>query len=337
LFPQTAAASDAADLCPENFPSSIETVTHIDCFRVSSAQSDREDAEFLRLQREAECIAEPNSELIRSEIIVDRNGRFFASLTCRISLPVPEDTIACPDDSVEVYRAFNYLACKYFGTAANTEAMANASLLNDIVACESADPVGTVLASSVMVAESADDDEPFFFSELSCGFNIPAIDVFECPVGFEEQSRTEDLLRCEREDEGIIDLDSAIDLNAQVQSICTTTTASLGSVVNTEIFLDTSSNTFESEVDCEIALPRYGEFVDGEILRACDATCTEELEQVRPCINGSVGDPGCTEEESQIVVQTCNTGTRLDSACPLLGVPAANIIPFLLLDEEDSG
>lgn len=334
-FIPNAYAEDGSELCPENFPESLVTTAHVDCFRVTSSSFDREAVELLRLQREAECLAEPRSELIRSEIIITNNGRFQASLTCRINFVVPADTILCPDDSIETYRAFNYLACQYFGTASLSRAAATTALNNDVAACQAAQPAGQVLASAVLTSESADDEERFYFSSVACGFEIPAIDVFECPVGYQEQNRSEDLLECERVDEGIPSIDEATALSIQVQDICTTTTAGLGSVVEVETTLDESSGTFRSEVDCDISLPRFGEFVDGDVVRACDASCTEDLEQVRRCVNGNVGDPGCTENDTQILVRGCNTGTLRASACPIMGVPSANIVPLLLLQEED--
>lgn len=330
-----AQAEGGSDLCPENFPEALVTTGHVDCFRVTSTLSDRDAVELLRLQREAECLAEPRSELIRSEIIVRSNGQFQASLTCRINLVVPNDTILCPDGSVEVYRAFNFMACRYFGSASLTLGAANTALASDTSACLAAEPAGQVLSSAIQIAESADDDEPFFFTNVDCGFEIPAIDVFECPIGFDEEGRTEDELRCEREDFGLPDLEQANSLNDQVQAICTDTTAGLGSVEGAEISFDDSSDTFSLEVDCDIALPRFGEFSGDEVVRACDATCTEDIEQTRQCINGDIGDPGCTEAATQILVEDCNTGTLRTSACPVLGIPAANIVPLLLLDEED--
>ncbi len=337
FYTPSASAQEETGLCPENFREGIVTTGYVDCFRESSARSDREDAELLRLQREAECLAEPRSELLRSEIIVDRNGNFFASLTCRITIPVPAGTILCPEDTTEIFRAFDFLVCQYFGSASTNEAGANTALNEDIAACEAAPPGGTVLAATILSAESADDDEQFFFSDVSCGFNIPAVDIFECPVGFEEQNRTEDLLQCERKDEGLLDLASAIAINQQAQGICMTTTAGLGSVVFQQTELDTTTDpdTYMSEVDCDIALPRYGEYMDGDIVRACDATCTEDIEQTRRCINGQVGDPGCTEDDAQTITQDCNTGTDQSTACPIMGVPSGQIVPLLLLDEEE--
>jgi len=334
--PTISVAEGETGLCPENFSEGIVTVGFVDCFRVTSANSDRELVEILRLQREAECIAEPRSELIRSEILVDNSGRFFGSLTCRIGRVVPAGTISCPDDSVEVFRAFDTLVCEYFGAASENLSDATSALNADVAACVAAPPGGTVLTSSVRTIESADDDLPFFFTDLSCGFEIPALDIFECPVGFEEESRTETELECEREDEGILDLQGANELSAEVQSICQNTTAGLGRVTFAQADFDSSTQTFESEVECTISIPMYSSFIDGDIVRACDESCTEDLEQTRRCLNGgTIGGPGCTEPSTQIVTNACNTGTAINSACPLKGVPAGNIVPLLLFDEED--
>lgn len=334
--PTTAFAQTETGLCPPGFDEGVVTTGFVDCYRQSSQRSDREDAEFLRLEREAVCIAEPNSELISSEIIQASNGNFFARLICRIYRDVPSGTVLCPEGSEEVFRAFDSLVCRYFGSAANNMSAATAALDADASACEAAEPGGTVLDASIRFGTSA-DDEPFYYHDLACGFTIPVTDIFECPVGFEEEFRDDEMLICERFDMGIPSLAEAQTVSDNLQAICSDTTAGLGDVTRAEITADTSgTNTFFSLVECTINIPRYGEFQDGDIVRACDETCTLDLEQTRNCLNGGqIGQPGCSAPSSQIVELSCNTGTNLDSACPLLGVPSANIVPLLLIDEED--
>lgn len=336
LLPSASFAQEDTGLCPENFNEGIVTTGFVDCFRETSSRSNRADAEILRLQREAECIAEPRGSLIRSEILVDNNDNFFGSLTCRIGRVIPPNTILCPDGSIEIVRAFDTLACQYFGSAAESMAGAMTALNADTAACVAAPPGGNVLTSSVRIGESADDDELFFFTDLACGFDIPAVDVFECPIGFDERSRTETELECERVDVGLADMAQVDEVNASIQSICVATTAGLGSVVDSQVDFDTSTNTFRSEVDCNILIPRFGDFVDGDVIRACDESCTEDIEQTRMCLNGGVvGGPGCTASDTQIVTVKCNTGFDRSSACPVLGIPSANIVPLLLLDDDD--
>ena len=72
---------------------------------------------------------------------------------------------------------------------------------------------------------------------------------------------------------------------------------------------------------------------EGEVVRACDATCTRDIELSRECINGDVGDPGCEGPTTTQEVRDCNTG--LGGLCP---IDVETILPgalFLLLDEEE--
>ncbi|GGZ95946.1 hypothetical protein GCM10008090_00150 [Arenicella chitinivorans] len=330
-------ADEETGLCPENFTEGVVTTGYVDCFRTTGATSDREEAERRRLVREAECIAEPRSELIFSAVLSNSSGDFFPSLICRINRVVPAGTILCPDDSLEVYRAFDTLACEYFGSAANTMATAQQALAQDEAACL-AQSGGSVLVSAVRIAESQDDDELFYFTDLSCGFTIPPTDTFECPVGFEELSRDEDLLSCQRLDSGLPSETEANRVNQQVREICSATTGQLGSVVFSTVVVDTSFDqpAFTSGVECEINLPRYGDYVDGDILRACDATCTLDIQEVRPCLNGgTAGGPGCSGVATRTVTRRCNTGKDRDGLCPLKGVPESNVLPLLLLDDDE--
>jgi len=92
---------------------------------------------------------------------------------------------------------------------------------------------------------------------------------------------------------------------------------------------------FFSTVDCTINIPSFSEFDDQAVLRACDATCTEEVEQSRECLNGGdVGGPGCLGPGTQIIVRKCNTGPDPQGLCPLIVTPMTNVVPLLLLDED---
>ncbi len=335
--PHSVYAQEETGLCPDGFREGIVTTGYVDCFRESRSDSDLEEVELLQLEREAVCLATPNSELISSEITVDNNGRYTARLICRINRNVSPETVICPEPSLEVYRAFSNLICRFPGSAALTETDARAAQAEDEASCLAASPMGTIVDSSVRIFLSA-SDEPFYTSNVACGFTIPATDIFACPVGFEEDRRSEDLLECTRRDLGLPTMDEANLVNSNVRSICENNTAGLGVVENSEVQLNTTTglDDFFSIVECHISLPRYSDFQDGEIIRACDESCTEDIEQTRRCLNGgTVGGPGCSESDAQIVTQKCNTGTVLTSACPLLGVPSANIVPLLLLDDEE--
>lgn len=330
------AQEEDTGLCPDGYNEGIVETGFVECYRESTRRTDRADAEFDRLEREAVCLAEPRSAVTSSEIIQDSNGRYYSRITCTITRVVPADTVLCPADSDEIYRAFDTLVCQYFGSASITMPAAQAVLADNVTACSSASG-GTVINSRVFMAEGI-DDQVFFYSNLSCAFAIPATNVFECPVGFDERTRTEDMLECRRFDTDFATQAEASAAQDNVEQICTGTTAGLGTIGFTAVSPDTSvqPNTFFSEVNCLINLPRYGEFRDDQIVRACDATCTEDIQQIRNCLNGGVvGGPGCIEPDTQIITEDCNTGTDINSACPVLGIPAANIVPLILLDDEE--
>ena len=58
----------------------------------------------------------------------------------------------------------------------------------------------------------------------------------------------------------------------------------------------------------------FSPFVFTRVIRACDATCTEDLELVRECINGEVGEPGCEGSLTMLETLDCNTGSA--GLCP---------------------
>jgi len=179
------------------------------------------------------------------------------------------------------------------------------------------------------------DDIPFFFTSLACGIEIDPVDVIECPYSFEEIDRDEDELLCSSRADGFETNAEAIAENMQAQSICTGTTAGLGTVREFFTGVSTSDSLFFSNVECLIRIPSYGEFEDSSIVRACDETCTEGVEQTRICLNGGeVGGPGCVESDTQTIDRKCNTGTNADGLCPLIITPNT-VVPFLLDDDEE--
>ena len=259
------------------------------------------------------------------------SGNYFARLICRVNRQVAPGTLLCPDDSQEVFRAFDTLLCNYFGDAHETVQQGNDALNEQSNECVNTFN-GRVLGSSLR--QGSFDDIPFFFTALACGITVPATDVFECPFGFDENSRDENMIECEFSDNSFATLGEAENSNQANQTLCTDTTAGLGTVTESLVGM-TSLDDFFNTVVCEIKIPRYGPFTDDAILRACDASCTEQVSQSRLCLNGGqVGGPGCTAPSTQIIDRTCNTGVDRDGLCPLIPAPASVYLP-LLLDEED--
>lgn len=327
----TAHAQEDLGLCPDGYDQGTVRTESVDCYRSTSARSDRADAELLRLQREAVCLATPNAEVTSSLILTNSSGNFFAEIVCTVGRPIPADTILCPDDSEEVVRAFDTLVCKYFGSSVLTMADGVDVIAAQTTECTT-DFTGRVLMSGIN--EETFEDVTFFTTFLSCAREIPATDIIECPYTFFENSRDENTILCSAGQSGFETIEEAEEANAAVQEICTGTTAGLGSVTN--FVTASSSDTFTSFVECEISIAKYGPFADSEILRACDASCTTEIEQARACLNGgTIGSVGCTEPSTQVVVEKCNTGPDRDGLCPAMNNPATNIIPLIILDEDE--
>lgn len=327
----TAHAQEDLGLCPDNYTQGTVRTESVDCYRSTSARSDRADAEALRLQREAVCLATPNAEVTSSLILTNSSGNFFAEIVCTVGRPIPADTILCPDDSEEVIRAFDTLVCKYFGSSVLTMEAGADVIATQTTECTT-DFTGRVLMSGIN--EETFEDVTFFTTFLSCAREIPATDIIECPYTFHENSRDENTIECGVGQSGFETIEEAEDANAAAQEICTGTTAGLGSV--TDFVTASSGDFFTSFVECEINIAKYGPFADSEILRACDASCTTEIEQARACLNGGqIGSVGCTEESTQIIVKRCNTGPDRDGLCPTMVTPAANVVPLLLLDDDD--
>lgn len=329
------AQSEELGLCPFGYDQRIVTTGFVECFR-STTRNTLAEAELGRLQREAVCNANPNSQVTSSAIVGTSSGRFEVMITCTVTRSIPPGTVLCPANSQEVYRAFDTLVCKDFGNPFDTVQQAEASLSAQIAACNAA-PGGSVLDFEVTENIFTEDPEDltFFAASVACTFTTAATNNLECPFGFDEVGGDENIIECEAEDEGLESLAEADDVNQANQSICTDTTAGLGMVNGVSVGQNTSSGFF-SLVVCNISIPSYGDFADQSVIRACDASCTEEIEQVRPCLNGGIaGGPGCIEPSTQSIVRSCNTGTSSDGLCPLPVTP--NILtPLLLLDDEET-
>lgn len=324
-------AQEDLGLCPPGYDQGIVSTGFVECYRESSRRSTREQAELERLQREAICNANPNSAVTSSNILGTPSGGFFSMVTCTVTREIPPGTVLCPDNSEEVYRAFDVLICQNFGSASATAEEAQAALNTQVAECTAA--IGGRVVDSEL-SEETFDDVTFFSSSLACAFATAATDVIECPFGFDERSRDEDSIECLFSDRSYESIEEAQEANTATQGICTGTTAGLGRV--TEFLVgETSNDRFFSMVECTVNIPRFGEFSDQSTLRACDASCTEEVQQARPCLNGGqVGGPGCIGPGTQVVEQRCNTGIDRDGLCPLVIVPEAIVAP-LLLDDDD--
>jgi len=327
-------AENSLDLCPIGFDEGLITTGYVDCHRRSSTFDRRSDAELARLQREAVCLATPNAQLTQSQIRAS-GDRFFAELTCRVNRPVPAGTVLCPDNTEEVSRAFDTLVCKYFGTAETSAQAAQA-----VVTAQSTDCVnnfnGRVLKANVFMElfnNNGEEEVDFYTTFVSCAREIAPTDIIECPYSFYEIDDDENSLSCFLRENGFETLAEAQQANQQQQSICTTTTDGLGSVEDS--VAASSSDTFISRVTCEVNIARYGEFSDQSTIRACDASCTEEIQQARVCLNGGqIGRTGCTAASTQNVERRCNTGPDPDGLCPLVLAPST-VVPLILLDEEE--
>jgi len=327
----SAYASENLGLCPGGFTQGTVTIATVDCYRSTSARSDLADAQVLRLQREAVCLATPNAQVTSSIMRTNGSGQFFSEIICTISRTLPEDTVLCPADSEEAIRAFDTLVCEYFGNPATTMQAAQTAIEEQTSQCTT-DFSGRVLGS--MIEQQTFEGVDFFTTLLPCAIEIEDTEIIQCPYTFSERSRDSDIISCRVESENFATIEEATEASEVDQGICTSTTAGLGSV-DEFLISATSNGMFFSSTDCEIRIARYGSFADSSVIRACDASCTEEVEQTRPCLNGgTVGATGCTAESTQIVERRCNTGPNRSGLCPSTGIPAANIVPLLLLDQD---
>ena len=306
----TAQAQEDLGLCPDGYSQGLVDTGKVECYRESGRRSTRAQAEADRLAREAVCLDTPRASVTSSIIVGTESGGYYSAITCTTSRVVPPGTVLCPTDSAEVFRAFDTLVCKYFGNVVAT-AQQGQNVLNEQAAECASEISGRVMESSVRI--DSFDDIPYFYTSLACAAQIPASNVIECPFGFNERSRTEDLLKCNVFESGLESLEEANSANQNARAFCTDTTAGLGTV--TESLTASSDDNFISAVDCEIRIPRFSDFSDQEILRACDASCTEDVQQARTCLNGGkLGEPGCVGPATQIIVRGCNTG-RISAAC----------------------
>lgn len=319
-------------LCPAGFEQGVVSTGFVECLRESSRRSTREQAELERLQREAICEAHPNSAVTSSAVFAEDDGRFFSMVVCTVTRSIPPGTVLCPDNSEEVYRAFDTLICQDFGNASLTAAQAQSALAEQIEACTSV-AGGQIIDTEL--GEELFDDVMFFTSSVVCSLTTAAVDNIECPFGFRETDRDEDSIECEAEDRTHETLEEAESTSSNNMSICTDTTAGLGSVNPESMIGMTSNDGFFSLVVCDINIARFGEFEDSATIRACDATCTEEIEQARMCLNGgTIGGPGCIESSTQLVERRCNTGPLRGGSCPLV-TPMTDVTPLILFAEED--
>lgn len=326
----TVHAQEDLELCPDGYTQGTVRTESVDCYRSTSSRSDRADAELLRLQREAVCLATPNAEVTSSLILTNSNGNFFAEIICTVARPIPADTILCPDNSEEVSRAFNTLVCKNFGSSVFNIEEASSAIATQSTQCTTGFS-GRVLMSGIN--EETFEDVTFFTTFLSCAREIPSTDIIECPYSFFEISRDENTIECSVSDREFETMEEAEGASQAAQDICTGTTDGLGSV--SDLVVVSSAGDFIFTVECEIRIARYGPFADSEFIRACDASCTEEVRQARPCLNGGIiASTGCTEASTQVIERRCNTGPDRSGLCPITAFPAANIVPLLLLDDD---
>jgi hypothetical protein len=245
---------------------------------------------------------------------------------------VPNNTVFCPAGSEEAIRAFDTLICEYFGSPATTAQDAQTAIEAQTTQCTT-DFSGRVIRSGVEPQTFENVD--FFTTFLSCAREIEDTDVIQCPYTFSERSRDQNTIDCRSEASGFATTEEAEEESQTAQSICTGTTAGLGSVGQTFIGA-TSNSTFFSSTDCVVSIARYGAFADSSVIRACDASCTTEVEQTRSCLNGgTIGSTGCTAAASQLVERRCNTGPDRSGLCPATGFPASIVVPLLLLDDDD--
>lgn len=320
-------------LCPVGFSQGTVTTGFVECYRESSNRSTREEAELERLQREAICQTHPNSVVTSSGIFGTSSGRFFSMVTCTVTRSIPDGTVLCPNDSEEVYRAFDTLVCQNFGNTTSTVEEAQTALNEQVLECTT-NAEGQVIETELN--EEVFDDIIFFTSSVSCSLTTAATDNIECPFNFSETDRDENTIECETQDRRYETLEEAETASDADKLICADTTAGLGSVSLESMVGITSNDSFFSLVICNITIPRYGDFEDSDVIRVCDATCTEEIEQSRICLNGGIiGGPGCIASSTQIIERRCNTGPSRESLCPLMVTPMTNVIPLLLFDEED--
>lgn len=172
------AQSEELGLCPFGYDQRIVTTALVECNR-NTIRNTLEAAELGRLQLEAVCNANPNSQVTSSAIMGTPDDRFQVMITCTVSRSVPSGTVLCPENFVEVKRDSDALVCQNFGNPFDTAQQAQASLNAQIAACKAAG--GSVLQSKL--AENIFTEDPkdltFFSASVSCTFATVASNNIE--------------------------------------------------------------------------------------------------------------------------------------------------------------
>lgn len=242
----------------------------------------------------------------------------LVSLCCFSSM-VYAQTAACPSGYTETNRTATVLKCTVLDAAPSSMEEAEELKVQLTASCTAF--AGATLVSSSTGFASAGG----WFAQAACDVPRGVTNARVCPTGFVESFRNETILMCNGFSIAATS-DEAKDLQTANKDVCTATMAA--AIVETYGPVSTSTSGFIAYVNCQITLPIWGEFVNSSIVRACDATCTQEAEQTRVCINGDIGIPNCLGTTTQTVIQECNTGTA--GLCPFSVVPPT----MLLLDEE---
>jgi len=323
-------AQEDLGLCPTNFTQGVVTTGYVDCNESGRSRSERSDAEEDRIEFEAICNATRRANVTSSVIKLNSSNRFYADVVCRVNRVVPNGTTLCPADSQEIQRAFDNVICKYYGSSSSTMAAGQTELSAQATQCVAA---GGRILSSTLNMGTVLNNISYYSAESVCILDSATTNNIECPYGFDQTFQDDNKFECEFRDRNLQTLAEARAMTNTMISICRSTTAGLGRVTESLSGM-TSLSTFFSSVICEVRIPRYSPFTDQNIVRACDATCTEDVRQSRTCLNGGqAGGPGCIGASTQIVVKRCTTGVDRNSLCPL-AISTTTVVPLLLLDDD---
>ena len=77
----------------------------------------------------------------------------------------------------------------------------------------------------------------------------------------------------------------------------------------------------------------FSEYIDGAIVRACDTSCTQEIEQTRECIGGEVGEGECVGELTRVIEKSCSAG---EGMCPINAETRGTIQDNILIEPDSS-
>ncbi|MFT5135260.1 MAG: outer membrane lipase/esterase [Arenicella sp.] len=77
----------------------------------------------------------------------------------------------------------------------------------------------------------------------------------------------------------------------------------------------------------------FSDYIDGPVIRACDSSCTQEVEQTRECIGGEVGQGACVGELSRVVEKSCSAGQGM---CPINAATRGTIQDNVLIEPNSS-